>query len=44
MKELIKNKWIIIFTVLVVGVFYMAGEAPKTLDEDANEPLININA
>lgn len=42
MKEIIKNKWIIIFAVMVIGVFYIGSDTPKTLDENqikVNETL-----
>ncbi len=38
MKEIIKNKWIIIFAIMVVGVFYIGSETPKTFDE------VNVSA
>ncbi len=44
MKELIKNKWIIIFAVMVIGVFYIGSDSPKTFDENTSVPVINTNA
>ena len=43
MKEIIKNKWIIIFIIMVVGTFYIGADTPKNFDEGDTEPNINVN-
>ena len=44
MKEIIKNKWILIFVVMVVGVFYIGSDSPKTFEKINDEQVINVNA
>ena len=44
MKEIIKNKWILIFVVMVVGVFYIGSDTPKTFEETNDEQVISVNA
>lgn len=44
MKEIIKNKWIIVLMVMIVGVFYIGSDSPKTFDETKEEHTVNINA
>ena len=44
MKEIIRNKWIIVFVVMVIGVFYIGSDTPKTFEEINDEQTINVNA
>lgn len=43
MKEIIKNKWILIFVIMVVGTCYFGADTPKTFDEEEDKPVVNIN-
>ena len=40
MKELIKNKWIILFAVFVIGIFYIGAESPRNFEDiNSNENM-----
>ncbi len=43
MKEMFKNKWIIVFAIMVMGVCYLGADTPKTFDEEEDNPSISIN-